>query len=157
MADRGVVALEECVAKPELAAAHWEFLLQSVESDDESTLELATEALENCGPVPNQDMSRLMAQLGEASFSHGGPQRQYWLCTLMGRSGAAGSEAQGSVAAIVAEPRYPMNVRERAAWCLGELGMLTSESRERLRGVRRDASPRLQRLVEAVLSQSKPA
>jgi len=151
MANREIATLEKCVEQPDIAAEHWEFLLDCVASEDESTLEAATEALENCGQLALDAMPKLRSLFSDAVFVELGPQRQYWLCTLLGRYGTRASEFQEWVAQAASNPSLALSVRERAAWCLGELGPLSTQAQAVLSVQATDASERLKRLLQRAI------
>jgi hypothetical protein len=141
--------LEKCVQDPEQALLHWEALVECVASDEESKLEGATEALENCGSLPESELPRLMHLLSNPSPSSLGPQRLYWLCTLAGRFGGSGLPLQPWIVAIAVDASIDLAARERAAWCLGELGPLDPQRIALLKQSMTGAPERLRRLIEA--------
>jgi deoxyribonuclease-1-like protein len=150
MPNQDGTTLDRCVTDPAYAAEHWAFLLDKVASQDETELEQATEALENCGPVGAVAIQELGRRL-HASPAELGSQRIYWICTLVGRGGAGSQSLQDRVAAIACDASVELHARERAAWCLNEIGPLTPSVREALRGQVPSAPDRMKRLLQAAL------
>lgn len=150
MPNQDVTTLDRCVIDPAFAAEHWSFLLDKVASQDETELEQATEALENCGPLGTPALQELGNRL-DANVTDLGSQRIYWGCTLLGRSGANASGFQRSVAAIACDERVELHARERAVWCLGEIGPLNAEVRDALQKQLASAPDRMRRLLQAAL------
>lgn len=144
--------LEKCVQDPAQALLHWEALVECVASDEESTLEAATEALENCGALPESALPRLTHLLSNPSPNSLGPQRLYWLCTLAGRFGESGLSLQPWIVSIASDASIDLAARERAAWCLGELGPVDPKRIDSLKQAMTGAPERLRRLIEAATS-----
>ncbi|MFN9605639.1 MAG: hypothetical protein ACK6A7_19705, partial [Planctomycetota bacterium] len=112
MPNQDGTTLDRCVTDPAYAAEHWAFLLDKVASQDETELEQATEALENCGPVGAVAIQELGRRL-HASPAELGSQRIYWICTLVGRGGAGSQSLQDRVAAIACDASVELHARER--------------------------------------------
>jgi len=146
--------LEKCVQDPEYASAHWEVLIEGVASSDESILEPATEALENCGVLNSTALPKLKALLESNSRAGLGSQKLYWLCTLAGRFGKQASGLQGLVTEIATDRSLDLSARERAAWCLTEFGTLESQHAEALKRSAADAPDRLKRLMELAMGNA---
>ncbi len=146
--------LEKCVQDPEYASAHWEVLIEGVASSDESILEPATEALENCGVLNSTALPKLKALLESNSRAGLGSQKLYWLCTLAGRFGKQASGLQGLVTEIATDRSLGLSARERAAWCLTEFGTLESQHAEALKRSATDAPDRLKRLMELAMGNA---
>jgi hypothetical protein len=72
----------------------------------------------------------------------------YWLCTLAGRFGGSGLPLQPWIAAIVVDASIDLAARERAAWCLGELGPVDPQRIALLKQSMIGAPERLRRLIE---------
>jgi hypothetical protein len=140
--------LAKCIAEPDFGASQWEFLLEQVASKDESTLESATEALENCGELPVSELSTLASLLGGNGPHPLGSQRLYWICTLVARFGAQAQGMQDAIARICCDPTVELHARERAAWCLGEIGPLKPSVDALLQSQHDVASERWKRLVD---------
>lgn len=143
--------LDQCVKDPEFAASHWAELLSSVASSDEAEREAATEALENCGPLEAAALAPLIAllKLGHQAL---GSQKLYWICTLVGRFGQDAIAHQANIAAIVSDAQVDMHVRERAAWCLGEMAPVDDATKAVARNAPVPKSERLSRLLQSLLS-----
>lgn len=149
---RELESLESCVQDPALAAAQWEALIEAVASSDESTLEAATEALENAGPIATSALPRVKALIEANLKSPSASQKLYWLCTLAGRYGKQGGALQPAVVAVATDSKQDWSVRERAVWCLGEIGPIDPTMVEALKRSSGDATERFQRLIEAATS-----
>ncbi len=143
--------LERCVQEPEFAASHWEWLIECVAGSEESAVEQATEALENCGSVGLDALSKLGAKLCSAPLATLGTQRLYWLSTLIGRFGADARGLQSEMTQLVMDPSIELPARERAAWCLGEIGPLEPTLVAQIRTLKIDGTERLKRLIDRAL------
>lgn len=150
MPNQDATTLDRCVNDPAFAADHWSFLLEKVASQDETELEQATEALENCGSLGEPAVQELGKRL-DADVVALGSQRIYWGCTLLGRSGENARGFQNRIAAIACDDRVELHARERAVWCLGEIGPLNAEVRGALQKKLASEPDRMRRLIQAAL------
>jgi endonuclease/exonuclease/phosphatase family metal-dependent hydrolase len=150
MPNQDATTLDRCVTDPAFASEQWAFLLEKVASQDETELEQATEALENCGTVPDAAIKELGRRLQE-DLKGLGSQRIYWICTLLGRSGEQSRDFQDRLAAIACDESIELHARERTAWCLGEIGPLLPPVREALRGKIQTSPDRMKRLLQAAV------
>lgn len=150
MPNQDATTLDRCVTDPSFAAGQWAFLIDKVASQDETELETATEALENCGAVSGtaiQELGRLL----QSNSAELGSQRIYWICTLLARSGERASGFQERIAAIACDTSVELHARERAIWCLGEIGPLQPPVRSALQRQLPSASERMKRLLQSAL------
>lgn len=150
MPNQDTTTLDRCVTDPSFAAGQWSFLLDKVASPDETELESATEALENCGAVSEAAVQELGGLL-QSNPKELGSQRIYWICTLLARSGDLARNFQDRVAAIACDTSVELHARERALWCLGEIGPLNPPVRAMLQGQLPAASERMKRLLQSAL------
>jgi deoxyribonuclease-1-like protein len=150
MPNQDATTLDRCVTDPAFAAEQWAFLLEKVASQDETELELATEALENCGPVADGAI-RTLGQRLHGQPAELGSQRIYWICTLLGRGGERSKAFQDRVVAIACDATIDLHARERAVWCLSEIGPLPPALRQALQGQVTSAPDRMKRLLQAAL------
>ncbi|MCU0708346.1 MAG: hypothetical protein MUF23_08650 [Pirellula sp.] len=142
--------LDRCVTDPAFAAQHWAFLLEKVASQNETELEQATEALENCASLDDAALEELGKRLVTPPTTLG-PQRIYWICTLLGRGGESSNPFQECVAKIACDPQVELHARERAAWCLGEIGNLQPNIRSMLQSQLPSAPERMHRLLQVAI------
>ena len=135
---------------PELALENLAELLSFMNSEDESAQNLATEALENCGPPSRKELVFLLSQLSSSEESN-----VYWASTLLGRFKPGGDkervELQQSLCNAICKLDNTLAARERATWAIGELGSVNQECRRLLSSQIPDAPPRLKRLLESAL------
>ena len=150
MPNQDATTLDRCVTDPAFASEQWAFLLDKVASRDETELEQATEALENCGIVPDVAIEELGRRL-HGNLKDLGSQRIYWICTLLGRSGDRARGYQDHLAAIACDEAVELHARERAAWCLSEIGPLNPPVRAVLQGKISSAPERMKRLLQAAV------
>lgn len=122
-------------------------LAQSAADADEDVRTWAAEALENLGP-PDAGQTPELLQLLQADSD-----AAYWAATLLGRLESAGADVLHALAQALAPPR-PLNVRERAAWALGQLPERTPEVVQALQVAARSAEARLARLAQAALDRT---
>lgn len=114
---------------------------------DDDVRTWATEALENLGPPPADAAPALIALLSAEADA------AYWAATLLGRLASAGSDVLTALARALAPP-HPLNVRERAAWALGQLPQRTPDVVQALQTAAQAAEPRLARLAQAALDRA---
>jgi deoxyribonuclease-1-like protein len=150
MPNQDATTLDRCVTDPAFAAEQWAFLLEKVASQDETELESATEALENCGPVGDAAIQALGQRLHTRPADLGS-QKIYWICTLLGRGGERSKAFQDPLVAIACDATIDLHARERAVWCLSEIGPLPPALREALQGQVPSAPERMKRLLQAAL------
>ena len=143
--------LLEYAQNPELAIQNLHELFHLLETEDETSQNYATEALENCGPPNRENLADLQQRLQSNTSSE-----VYWASTLLGRARALLVE-MGSVASVqnelfrvVAKKSFELSARERAAWAISELGEASGDIQSKISDLLCDASPRLRRLLEAI-------
>ncbi len=142
------IILKEWLQSPAIAMHHLVELFDAVSCDDETSIELATEALENCGPPTVSELDFLRRQLESQNG-----QRVYWACTLLGRMRRDANELQNAIVGVLSNSnsKAELAAEERAAWCLGQIGGLNAGSKSALKTRLKTATPRLQRLIAAAL------
>lgn len=112
---------------------------------NEDTREWAVAALEELGPPPADQLPQLIELLDSKS-----PLVAYWAATLLGRLGRGAQPALAPLAKALS-PSRPLEVRQQAAWALGEIGS-GGVAREALQAASTDSDPRLARLARAALA-----
>jgi HEAT repeat protein len=118
-------------------------------SDEESVSQWAVAALESLGPPPEDSISALekLATSEHALVA-------YWAITLLGRCGETAQASQQMLTSILNESNE-ISVRQRAAWCLGEIQADSKESIEALAKATKATDPRLARIASKSLASVK--
>jgi hypothetical protein len=117
---------------------------------DESALEEIVSQLESCGAPPAELRSELIAQL---DHSDSDSLQRYWCLTLLGRDSDSATEPEtAAIAAYLAE-QHDMEVRQRAAWALGQLATVAARTRPALEQAASATNPRLARLAQQALDE----
>ncbi len=134
----------------EQAIANIKTLLTSIVSEDQSTVDWATEALENCGPPRKDDAEWLAKQLFSDTADV-----SYWAATLLGRMGEDVSEYQTSLVKLALDSKRTANVRQRAVWALGRISNLSNETKIALQSLRKNKSlEQIAAMAEMVLAEA---
>ncbi len=131
---------------PSVVANHLDELLESIASDDESTMNAASEALEHCDPPPIESIETL-----SRFIHHGTGDQIYWACTLIGKIGPPANDSQRLLASVLDCVQANGASVEAAADSLGQIGPLSQETKRMLQAKRSSAGPRLQRLLAHAL------
>lgn len=108
-------AAEKIASLGEAAAELAIPLLHALGDEDESIRQLATSALEDCGPPSRDDVEDLELLLANVNADIG-----YWAATLLGRLGEGAVQAVEGLRTAAAEHPSP-EVRKRATWALGKI------------------------------------
>ena len=143
----------EAKQHPWMATQNLKECFAQLESDDESMLGNASDALESSGPPRFEDSAFLRQQLVSENSN-----RVYWSCTLLGRLAPAGfstidkNRIQAELGQVLNRSKLDLSARERAAWAIGELGSLGKELRTTMESLIGNAPPRLKRLLESALA-----
>lgn len=90
-------------------------LVRAAGDEDDAVRDQAQAALEDLGPPPREALGSLVELLGSPTADVA-----YWAATLLGRLGPEAREAAEPLAAALAE-HAGLNVRQRAAWALGQI------------------------------------
>lgn len=123
-------------------------LARAAGDDDEQVREWAAGALEQLGPPLDAQVADLVMLL-----SHEQPDVGYWAATLLGRLGDRGATAAPHLV-VTLEGSGPLNVRERAAWALGQIGQREPTAIAALQTAAASTeTPRLARLAQQALNQ----
>ncbi len=145
--------LVEYAKHPELALQNLNLLLTLLDSNDETEQNCASDLLENCGVPSREDIPFLCKQLNSSRSS-----RVYWCSTLLGRLGPAMDDPnvrrriQTDLSGVINDESIELSARERAAWAIGELGVIDPACRKVLERHVEKAPPRLKRLLETALA-----
>ena len=131
-------------AQPAAAAAA---LVRGCGLDDPAICEWCVAALEELGPPPDDQIAELTDLTG-----HAADDVAYWAITLLGRAGTSAVGSVGALAEAVSSSRATQ-VRQRAAWALGELGSAAAEARSALQQAATGDDARLARLAAKALEQ----
>lgn len=145
--------LVEFAKHPQLAFQKLSYVLDFLESSDETEVSCATDLLENCGAPGLAEIAYLCEQLKSKQ-----PPRIYWCSTLLGRLGAAWGNTeerrrvQMELCQVIGDESLELSARERAAWAIAEIGTVDSGCRALLKTRVGMAPPRLKRLLETALA-----
>lgn len=133
---------------PVQAIARLKDLIPAVASSDESTMQWATEALENCGPPEEAQLPWLASQLQDPSEDVA-----YWACTLIGRAGLLANSLQCQLAETLKNRTGAS--RLKAASALGKIGKLNESSIVELRKAASETNlPALASAAQRALEQA---
>jgi HEAT repeat protein len=121
-------------------------LVRACGTDDDSTREWLTSALESLGPPAAEQIKDLIPLTSDKSLDVA-----YWAATLLGRSGPAAAPAVVALTTAL-EKHTEQAVRERAAWALGQIGPAAKTAVPALRAAAAGKQPRLSRLASEALS-----
>jgi len=122
-------------------------LLSLVRDENEEVREYAVAALEEIGAPRAQDMPPLLSMLNDSNAMIG-----YWAATLIGRMKGAGSTAAENLADTLQRSHHP-EVKQRAAWALGQIGSAAGVAMDALQEAARSSDSRLARLAsEAIVN-----
>lgn len=121
-------------------------LARAASDTDEQVRESAAGALEELGPPDAAAVKELTGLLSPESSD-----TAYWSATLLGRLGPAGSSAAPALIAVLIGDGAS-NVKEQAAWALGQIGASDAATVEALRQAAASSRPRLARLAKAALA-----
>ena len=128
-------------ARPAAAA-----LVAACADGDETVREWIVAALEELGPPVETDLGALVPLVGSPE-----PLVAYWAATLVGRQGSAAAPAVDALVARL-EGAGPIDVRQRAAWALGQIGAPAAKARPALEAAAGGDDPRLARLASEALA-----
>ncbi len=139
--------IERLAHEPDLAKTNLRTIFTCFDQGDESLLNWVTEALENCGAPMDEDVEWLSDELNSKNSDVA-----YWASTLLGRAGKAASASLKRLASLVASDQSDANVRARAAWAIGRIGIETPESKASLELAAHSDSPRLVGIAQESLA-----
>ncbi|HEY5312827.1 MAG TPA: HEAT repeat domain-containing protein [Pirellulales bacterium] len=128
-------------AAPAAAALAW-----AAGDEDEEVREAAVGALEGLGAPPAALLGELTKLLHDAQ-----PDRAYWAATLLGRIGTAAAPAVPDLIQVLG-PAAPLEVRQRAAWALGQLGPAAAGAADALKLAAEHRDARLAELARDALA-----
>lgn len=137
--------LQQWANEPELARKNLRSILAAVESD-ESLIDWATEALENCGSPAQNELGFLQQQLQSAS-----PDVIYWACKLIARLGPFANDCQPALCGVFSASENSDTVKQQALIALGRIGKLESESLNAIKIVAQCSSLNLSSLASKLL------
>ncbi len=140
-----VVQLRALANSPDETLTQLVAVLHQLASDDEETIQWASESLENCGAPRPEHLTALSEGLRSSS-----PLVATWSCKLLARMGTEAQGAQSQLAYALASNEN-MLVREEAARAIGLVGPISPAARATLEKAASEGSPRLKRLATAAL------
>lgn len=111
----------------------------------EEVREWAVSALEEMGPPAADDRTVLCDLLQSPAED-----TAYWAATLLGRLGAAGEAAVGTLVSVV-DQHPSLTVKQRACWAIGKIGPPTPEARPILERAAKSDDARLKRQAQKAL------
>jgi hypothetical protein len=128
-------------AAPAAAALAW-----AAGDEDDEVREAAVGALEGLGAPPADLLGELTKILHDAQAD-----RAYWAATLLGRMEAAAAPAVPDLMQVLG-PAAPLEVRQRAAWALGQIGPAAAGATQALKLAAEHRDPRLAELARDALA-----
>jgi HEAT repeat protein len=138
-------AAESLMTMGEDAAGAAAALAEAASDSDDEVREAAVGALEGLGTPPADRITPLADLLRESQ-----PDTAYWAATLLGRLGPAAGAAVAQLTAALG-PAAPLEVRQRAAWALAQIGPPARVAKRELEMATAHADPRLSRLAREAL------
>lgn len=120
-------------------------LIGCVADSDEEVRNWASEALENLEAPLASDASAIAKQIGNPADD-----AAFWALKLLGRLGEDAKSQEANIAAVLKSNRA-ITVQQNAAWALGKIGSLSSESRSLLEKSASSADARLAQLSKQAL------
>lgn len=144
---RASAAESLCRAGNESAGATLDLLAAC--GDAESVRIWAVAALEDLGP-PELETVEPLSDLVLSPNSL----IAFWATTLLGRLGSPAVTTQDVIASVLSNSKDAA-VQERSAWALGKIGITSNGALAALNQARASSNPRLARLAETALSQSR--
>lgn len=121
-------------------------LCRAVSDEDEQVREWCHAALEELGPPPEEERDALLDLITAKELT------AYWAVTLLGRLHGAARPAALPLAALVERTETPDEVRNRALWALGKIGVQAPEVRAALEKASQSENPRTARLAAKALA-----
>lgn len=112
---------------------------------DETVRQWAAAALEGMGAPDAGSVAELQGLLSSPNENVG-----YWAATLLGRLGEVASHASANLGEVVSGD-FPIAVRQRAAWALGQIGPAAKSALVPLERAAESDDPRLARLARTAI------
>jgi hypothetical protein len=145
-------AAQELAGMAEEGQAASVALVHASSSNDPELQQWAVAALEQVGPPRVEDASSLIALVqGEHALT------DYWAVTLLGRLvpelGPAAAKVVAALGKALEDSPFA-DVRQRAAWSLGQSGAAAAPVREALRQASDSSDARLARLAKEALERT---
>lgn len=133
--------LQQWANDPAAATAHVTELLECLRGEG-SSIDWATEALENCGPPSTAHLAALQVSAGDAH-----PDVSSWACRLIGRMGADASPAEATLVSVLTQ-HASAETRRQSALALSKLDKLSAESLSALQQAAHSTDARLARAAQ---------
>ena len=140
-----IARLQALANDPDAAAKLAVELIECVADSDEEVRNWASEALENLEAPLAADAPKIAKHIANAADD-----AAYWALKLLGRLGEEAQSQEANIAAAL-KPGRSMNVQQNAAWALGKIGSLASETRGLLEQAATSADARLAQLAKQAL------
>jgi hypothetical protein len=143
-----VEQLQAWANDPSAAKANLPSIFSAV-ANQESLIDWANEALENCGQPEPMQLDFLLEQLKSPSDDV-----LYWTCKLIGRVGPAANRCQMQLEHVLRQDKLAGTVKKQAILALGRLGPIQPQVRATLEGLRQSSDANLSQAATTALEQT---
>lgn len=140
-------AAQQLAQQPDAAVSAAMSLVRATADPDETVREWVVSALEDLGPPPAEDLPSLIELLHDSQ-----PDVVWWSATLLGRLGEDASQAAHPLGELLGDSA-DSNVRQRAAWALGQLGKSAHDQLSRLQVAAASTDAPLARAAQEALDR----
>lgn len=143
-----IAQLQALANDPAAAAQAATDLIECVADDNEEVRNWATEALENLSEPAAADAAKIAKLVSSPADDSA-----FWALKLLGRLGEEALTQESLIAAALSESRA-LAVRQNAAWALGKIGKLSSDTCSKLKQAASAGDARLTQLANQALSNN---
>lgn len=140
-------AAEACAKDPSIAMAALIPLCRCCSDSDEQVSQWSSAALEELGP-PSVDELDSLVELTTSEES-----TAYWAVTLIGRLESKGAPAAKHLANLIEKEKTPVEVRNRAIWAIGQIGVTDAAIKVTLEKAAQSENARTARLAAKALGK----
>ncbi|MBA2114753.1 HEAT repeat domain-containing protein [Bremerella alba] len=140
-------AAEACAKDPSIAMAAIVPLCRCCSDSDEEVSQWSQAALEELGPPEADELDSLLELTTSAAST------AYWAVTLIGRLQAKASPAVASLGKLIEKEDTPVEVRDRAIWAIGQIGVADEAIKTTLQKAAQSENARTARLASKALSK----
>ena len=140
-------AAEACAKDPRIALAAIVPLCRCCSDADEQVSQWSQAALEELGPPEVDELDSLLELSTSAELT------AYWAVTLIGRLEEKAAPAAADLAKLIEKDDTPVEVRNRAIWAIGQIGVGDAAVKATLEKAAQSDNPRTARLAAKALGK----